>query len=68
MRISAMKDRREGMSQDNEPHEPAKSPDTANEPQIASRRELIERYAKVAVVAAPLLVFVSKARAIHSKP
>lgn len=33
-----------------------------------SRRELIERYGKYAVVAAPLLVFVSKARAIHSKP
>ena len=44
------------------------SPDAADEPAITTRRELIERYAKVAVVAAPLLVFVSKARAIHSKP
>ena len=40
----------------------------ANEPESSSRRELIERYAKVAVVAAPLLLFVSKANAIHSKP
>jgi hypothetical protein len=44
------------------------SPDAADEPAITTRRELIERYAKVAVVAAPLLVFVSKARAIHSRP
>lgn len=44
------------------------SPDAADEPAITTRRELFERYAKVAVVAAPLLVFVSKARAIHSKP
>jgi len=44
------------------------SPDPANSPEISSRRELIERYAKYAVIAAPLLVFVSKARAIHSKP
>ena len=33
-----------------------------------SRRELIEKYAKYALVATPLLVFVSKAQAIHSKP
>jgi len=63
-----MNDRTEGMSQENEPHQPANSPDASNEPQMASRRELIERYAKIAVVAAPLLVFVSKAHAIHSRP
>jgi len=68
MGISAMNDRPEGMSPGNEQHQAINSPDEANEPQIPSRRELIERYAKVAVVAAPLLVFVSKARAIHSKP
>jgi hypothetical protein len=44
------------------------SPETANQPETSSRRELIERYGKYAIVAAPLLVFVSKARAIHSKP
>lgn len=44
------------------------SPDAGDEPAITTRRELIERYAKVAVIAAPLLVFVSKARAIHSRP
>jgi hypothetical protein len=44
------------------------SAQAANEPESSSRRELIERYAKYAVIAGPLLVFVSKARAIHSKP
>jgi hypothetical protein len=44
------------------------SPDAGDEPAITTRRELIEGYAKVAVIAAPLLVFVSKARAIHSRP
>jgi hypothetical protein len=34
----------------------------------STRREVIQRYAKVAVAAAPLLLFVSKAHAIHSKP
>ncbi len=38
------------------------------QPETSNRRELIARYGKVAIVAAPLLVFVSKARAIHSKP
>jgi len=33
-----------------------------------NRRELIEKYGKYAIVAAPLLLFASKARAIHSKP
>ncbi|HEX3470276.1 MAG TPA: hypothetical protein VHT28_03745 [Silvibacterium sp.] len=44
------------------------SPDTANQPGTPSRRELIERYGKYAIVAAPLFMFVSKARAIHSAP
>ena len=47
---------------------PLSPPDPANEPQTRTRRELIARYGKYAIVAAPLLVFVSKARAIHSKP
>jgi hypothetical protein len=42
--------------------------DTGNQPETSNRRELIARYGKVAIVAAPLLMFVSKARAIHSKP
>ncbi len=47
----------------------APSPDRAtNEPESSTRRELIGRYAKYAVIAAPLLVFVSKAQAIHSAP
>lgn len=66
--MSAMNDRPEGMSPDNEQHRATNSPDETNEPQIPSRRELIERYAKVAVAVAPLLVFVSKAHAIHSAP
>jgi len=44
------------------------SAQATNEPESSSRRELLERYAKYAVVAAPLLVFVSKAHAIHSAP
>lgn len=36
--------------------------------EMPSRRELIERYGKYALVAAPLFMFVSKARAIHSRP
>jgi hypothetical protein len=42
--------------------------DTANQPEKSNRRELIERYGKYAIVGAPLLMFVSKAHAIHSKP
>ena len=44
------------------------SSDTTNEPAASNRRELIERYAKYALVGAPLLLFASKAHAIHSKP
>jgi hypothetical protein len=47
---------------------PQSSLETANSPETPSRRELIERYGKYAIVAAPLLIFVSKASAIHSKP
>ncbi len=36
--------------------------------ETSTRRELIERYGKYALVAAPLLVFASKAHAVHSKP
>lgn len=41
---------------------------SANQPETRSRRELIERYGKYALVGAPLLLFVSKAHAIHSRP
>lgn len=34
----------------------------------ATRRELILRYSKYALAAAPFLLFVSKAHAIHSGP
>jgi hypothetical protein len=44
------------------------SPDVASQRESGSRRELIARYGKYVIVAAPLLMFVSKARAIHSKP
>jgi len=44
------------------------SPETESEPGSPTRRELIERYGKYAIIGAPLLVFVSQARAIKSKP
>jgi len=63
-----MNQRQQGMHPEDENVVTPSSPDTGDEPAITTRRELIERYAKVAVIAAPLLVFVSKARAIHSRP
>jgi hypothetical protein len=44
------------------------SPETVDQPETPSRRELIERYGKYAILGAPLLVFVSQARAAKSKP
>jgi hypothetical protein len=44
------------------------SPGVSDTLETPSRRELIERYGKYAIVAAPLLLFATKARAIHSKP
>lgn len=41
--------------------------DAANQ-ELSNRRQLIARYGRHAVVAAPLLLFVSKAYAIHSRP
>ena len=49
-------------------HETNLSPEAPEGPDSPSRRELIERYAKYAIVGAPLLLFASKAHAIHSKP
>jgi hypothetical protein len=49
-------------------HDAASTDDAANQPESSNRRELIAQFGKVAIVAAPLLMFVSKARAIHSKP
>ena len=46
----------------------ASSLEVSEGPEMPSRRQLIERYAKVAIVGAPLLLFASKAHAIHSKP
>jgi hypothetical protein len=39
-----------------------------SQPQGQNRRELIKRYGKYALAAGPLLLFVSKAHAIHSRP
>jgi hypothetical protein len=47
---------------------PSSSSDAVNQPDTPNRRQLIERYGKYALVAAPLLLFASKARAIHSVP
>jgi hypothetical protein len=66
-----MNDRPEEMHTPEDEHQATTSPtdpNTDKEPQTSSRRELIERYAKAAVIAAPLILFVSKAHAIHSKP
>jgi len=52
-------------NQDTTPRSPS---DPIDQTETPSRRELIARYGKYAVVAAPLLMFVSKAHAIHSKP
>jgi hypothetical protein len=65
---NTMNDRLKGTSPENAQDQATNSPAEANQPKTPSRRELIERYAKAAVVAAPLLLFVSKAQAIHSKP
>ena len=51
-----------------EAEETVSRPDAVDQLDTPSRRELIERYGKYAIVAAPLLLFASKARAIHSKP
>jgi hypothetical protein len=39
-----------------------------DESELSNRRQLILRYGKYAAVAAPLLMFASKAHAIHSRP
>jgi hypothetical protein len=64
--ISAMKEREEEISSQTKPD--SFPPDPATQTETSTRRELIERYGKYAIVAAPLLVFVSKAHAIHSRP
>jgi hypothetical protein len=48
--------------------DPQQERDATPQEETSTRREVIQRYAKVAVAAAPLLLFVSKAHAIHSKP
>jgi hypothetical protein len=56
------------------PASPPAAPLTAggdsDRPEAPSRRQLIERYGKYAIVAAPLLLFVSKGHGqeIHSTP
>jgi hypothetical protein len=60
-----MNTREELQPEEGQTPEPAPSREDSEK---SSRRELIERYAKYALVAAPLLVFVSKAHAIHSRP
>jgi hypothetical protein len=62
-----MKDREETQSQPGQVAGSTPAP-AGKEPESSTRRELIERYAKYAVIAGPLLMFVSKAQAIHSKP
>jgi hypothetical protein len=47
---------------------PLSSPADPKAAETPTRRDLIERYGKYALVAAPLLMFASKAHAIHSAP
>jgi len=49
---------------------PSASGDDSDRPETPSRRQLIERYGKYAVVATPLLLFASRGQGqdIHSKP
>jgi hypothetical protein len=47
---------------------PPSSPADSVAAETPTRRDLIERYGKYALVAAPLLMFASKAHAIHSAP
>jgi hypothetical protein len=63
-----MNDRPEEMHSQDEQDTAPSLPDSDNEPETSNRRELIERCAKIAIIASPLLLFVSKAQAIHSKP
>jgi len=42
--------------------------DTAKEQVLSNRRELIGHFGKAAIIGAPMLLFVSSAHAIHSKP
>ena len=55
-------------SQAGEDKEADSCPHVSDSLETPSRRELIERYGKYAIIAAPLLLFATKARAIHSKP
>lgn len=64
----AMNQRPQEMHPEDKNVEAPSSPNAEDEPATTTRRELIERYSKVAVAAAPLVMFVSNARAIHSKP
>lgn len=63
------------MDENNKEIEMPKSQDTPDlhsgdttDHETTNRRELIARYGKYALVSASLLTFVSKAKAIHSKP
>jgi hypothetical protein len=66
---TSMKDKEEKLNPNpGEDQGAVSSGSAANPPETPNRRELIERYGKYAIVAAPLLLFASKARAIHSVP
>ncbi len=55
-------------SQEQQDATPHSLPADSSPAETSTRRQLIGRYAKYALVAAPLLVFVSKAHAAHSRP
>jgi hypothetical protein len=55
-------------SQEDQDVTPQSVPAQSSAAETPTRRDLIERYGKYALVAAPLLLFASKAHAIHSAP
>jgi hypothetical protein len=64
------------MNENSQLRRPEENPEATAEPPTrdgeeidsSTRRELIKRYGKYALAAGPLLLFVSKAHAIHSRP
>jgi hypothetical protein len=64
-----MKDRQDEIhSHEGQEATPSSSQANSDPTEASTRRELIERYGKYALVGAPLLLFASKAHAIHSRP
>jgi hypothetical protein len=67
--INDMNENPQSRQPESNPEAKAEQPSqNTTEMDASTRRELIRRYGKYAIAAAPLLLFASKAHAIHSKP